>query len=100
MNLSFGHQAFQLCGAMLILIAYVGHQLKWMNPARVTYNVMNGVGSAILGIYAFWPRFQAGFVVLETAWTVISIYAFLRATRRHRGHATNQDNAPLICECE
>jgi hypothetical protein len=84
MNLSLGHQVFQLCGAMLILVAYVGHQLKWMNPAKRPYNVMNAVGSAILGFYAFWPRFQAGFIVLETAWTAISIYAFVRATRRAR----------------
>jgi hypothetical protein len=84
MQLSLGHQAFQLCGAMLILVAYVGHQLKWMNPARPLYNIMNGVGSGILGVYAFWPRFQAGFVVLEVAWTAISIYAFSRALRSDR----------------
>lgn len=69
---------------MLILLAYIGHQLQWMNPARRLYNVMNAVGSGILGFYAFWPRFQAGFVVLETVWTGISIYAFVRATQRAR----------------
>lgn len=93
MNLSLGHQAFQLCGAMLILLAYIGHQLKWMNPGRPLYNVMNAVGSGILGFYAFWPRFQAGFVVLETVWTAISIYAFIRASRRLKASDQEFQNA-------
>ncbi|HET8668185.1 MAG TPA: hypothetical protein VFM10_09410 [Terriglobales bacterium] len=69
---------------MLILVAYIGHQLKWINPAKPLYNVMNGVGSGILGFYAFWPRFQAGFVVLEVVWTAISIFALFRALRREK----------------
>lgn len=81
MQLTIGHQLFQLCGALLILVAYVGHQLKWMNAAKPSYSIMNAVGSGILGFYAIWPRVQAGFVVLEVAWTGISIYAFARAIR-------------------
>ena len=79
--LSTGHQILQLCGAMLILAAYVAHQLKWMDPRRPTYNTLNAVGSGILGYYALWPRLQAGFVVLEFAWIAISIYAMIRNRR-------------------
>lgn len=84
MELTISHQIFQLCGALLILVAYVGHQMKWMNAARPLYSVMNAVGSGILGFYAIWPRFQAGFVVLEVAWTGISIFAFARAVRANK----------------
>ncbi|HYE24190.1 MAG TPA: hypothetical protein VEG32_03225 [Clostridia bacterium] len=80
--LSLGHQMFQLLGAMLILVAYVAHQFKLMNPDKALYNVMNGLGSAILGFYAIWPRFQAGFVVLEVAWVAVSIFALVRSNRR------------------
>ena len=79
--LSTGHQIFQLCGAMLILAAYVAHQLKWMDPRKPMYNILNAVGSGILGYYAIWPRVQAGFVVLEFAWIGISIYAMIRNRR-------------------
>lgn len=79
--LSTGHQIFQLCGAMLILAAYVAHQLKWMDPRKPIYNILNAVGSGILGYYAIWPRVQAGFVVLEFAWIGISIYAIIRNRR-------------------
>lgn len=79
MQLSLGHQLFQLSGALLILVAYAGHQLRWIEARKPLYNILNGVGSAILGFYAFWPRMQAGFIVLEVMWTVISIYALVRA---------------------
>jgi len=84
MELTLTHQLFQLCGAMLILLAYAGHQLRWMNAGRPMYNILNGLGSAILFVYAVWPRFQAGFVVLESVWVVISLYALWRATRKDK----------------
>lgn len=81
MQLSLGHQLFQLSGALFILLAYAGHQLRWIDARRPLYNIFNGLGSAILGFYAFWPRMQAGFIVLEVMWTAISIYALARAVR-------------------
>lgn len=89
MELTFGHQLFQLVGAMLILFAYAAHQLRWINPARPLYNIANGIGSAILGIYAVWPHFNAGFVVLEVAWVAISIYALIRGLRGPRAAIEN-----------
>jgi hypothetical protein len=87
MQLNLWHQLLQLCGAMMILYAYVGHQLKWINPVRPFYNILNGVGSAILGVYAVWPRFQAGFVVLEFVWVLVSIYALWRGMRANKSTA-------------
>jgi hypothetical protein len=77
MEISMWRQSASFLGAMLILVAYAGHQMGWMNPRRAAYNILNAVGSAILGYIAFHP-FQVGFVVLEVTWTVISIYALLR----------------------
>ena len=37
---------------MMILAAYVCHQFKWIDPDGALYNILNGVGSAILGYYA------------------------------------------------
>ena len=74
MEISMWRQSASFVGAMLILVAYAGHQMGWMNPRRATYNILNAIGSAILGYIALHP-FQVGFVVLEVAWTVISLYA-------------------------
>jgi len=70
-------QLASFIGALLILVAYGGHQLKWIDARKAPYNVLNAIGSSILAYIAFHP-FQVGFVVLEVTWTLISIYALLR----------------------
>jgi len=77
MHISLARQALSLAGALLILIAYIGHQLKWMDSRKFAYNAMNAVGSGILAYIAFSP-FQVGFVVMEVTWAIVSIYALGR----------------------
>lgn len=77
MDIGLGRQLFSFAGALMILVAYTGHQLGWMNPRSATYNILNAVGSGILGYIAFHP-FQLGFVVLESVWTLISLWALMR----------------------
>jgi hypothetical protein len=81
MDISLARQLASFAGALLILVAYAGHQMKWMDSRKAAYNVLNAVGSAILGYIAFHP-FQVGFVVLEVTWTLISVYALVRQEAR------------------
>jgi hypothetical protein len=78
MNISMVRQVASFVGALLILIGYAGQQFSWMDPRKATYNVLNGIGSAILAYIAFHP-FQIGFVLLEVTWTLISVFALVRA---------------------
>ena len=64
----------------MILAAYVGHQLGWMESRKPAYNLLNAAGSGILAYVAFHP-FQIGFVILEGVWALISLYALLRKPR-------------------
>jgi hypothetical protein len=75
-------QVVSFVAAMVILVAYVGHQTRRMDSNGVAYNVMNAVGSGVLTYVAFRP-FQIGFVVLEGVWAIVSAYAVMRAIR-HR----------------
>ena len=77
MDAAILRQAVSFVGAMLILVAYAGHQMSWLNSRGTAYNLLNAVGSGILAYIAFHP-FQIGFVILEVTWTLISIYAWLR----------------------
>lgn len=77
MAISTVRQIASFVGALLILVAYAGHQMRWMQSGKAAYNILNAVGSTILAYIAFHP-FQIGFVVLEVTWTLISIYALLR----------------------
>ncbi len=78
MNIVLARQMASFAGALMILVAYAGHQMKWMDDRRAVYNVLNAVGSAILAYIAFHP-FQIGFVVLEITWALISVYALTKA---------------------
>jgi len=77
MSMELARQLISFLGALLILVAYVGHQLGWVNARGAAYNIFNATGSAILAWIAFHP-FQVGFVVLEGVWTIVSIWALLR----------------------
>ena len=77
MEISLARQIASFLGALLILVAYVGHQMQWMSARKPPYNILNAVGSAILAYIAFHP-FQIGFVMLEVVWTIVSIYALTR----------------------
>jgi hypothetical protein len=77
MEISAARQAVSFLGAMLILIGYAGHQMKWMDARKATYNFLNAIGSGVLAYIAFRP-FQLGFVVMEVSWVLLSIYALLR----------------------
>ena len=77
MDISLPRQIASFVGALLILVAYVGHQMGWMDSRKAGYNVLNAVGSAILAYIAFHP-FQSGFVLLEVVWVLISVYALAR----------------------
>jgi hypothetical protein len=73
-------QVASFLGALMILIAYIGQQLSWIDARKATYNILNMIGSSILAYIAFHP-FQIGFVLLETSWALISTYALLRPRR-------------------
>lgn len=90
MHVSMLQQVLSFIGALLILIAYVGHQLKWMDSRSAAYNLLNVAGSGILAWIALHP-FQIGFVVLEFVWAAVSLYAFLRV--RYAAAARRRSNS-------
>ena len=80
LDIALIRQAASFAGALMILVAYAGHQMGWMNSRSAWYNVLNAVGSGILLYIALHP-FQIGFIVLEGVWTLISVYALARPRR-------------------
>ena len=73
-------QVLSFIAAMLILVAYVGHQAKRVDSTRIPYNLANAAGGAVLAWAALHPL-QWGFLVLEGTWCVVSFIALLRALR-------------------
>ena len=77
MDIPIARQIASFVGALLILVAYAGQQMNWMDARKPAYNILNAIGSAVLAYIAFRP-FQIGFVVLEASWAVFSVYALFR----------------------
>jgi hypothetical protein len=74
-------QVISTAGAVLILLAYGAHQAGWMGRDTYLYHVLNAVGGIVLCTVAV-DAFQIGFIILEGAWTVISLAAIVRLWRR------------------
>lgn len=73
-------QAASLLGALLILAAYAWHQAGRVDRDAASYNLINAFGAFLLLLVAIRAR-QIGFILLEGAWTAISLAALMRASR-------------------
>lgn len=81
MQISLATQIESFVGAALILIAYIGHQARWMDARGAAYNLLNALGAAILAWIALRPL-QVGFAIMEVTWTAVSVVALARVLRR------------------
>jgi len=77
-------QIASLLGAVLILAAYAAHQAGRLGRDSLLYHSLNALGGIVLCAVAI-DASQAGFIVLEGAWTVISLGAIVRTVRRPSG---------------
>ncbi|HEY8446385.1 MAG TPA: hypothetical protein VIL01_04690 [Thermomicrobiales bacterium] len=76
-------QAIQIFGAVLILAAYVAAQVRLLSPVSSIYLLLNVIGSGILAILAYIDR-QWGFVLLEGAWSAVSLVALVNVWRQRK----------------
>ncbi len=79
-------QLASLLGAVLILVAYAAHQAGRIGRDSLLYHALNALGGFVLCVVAV-DASQAGFIILEGAWTVISLGAIVRTARRGRAGA-------------
>jgi uncharacterized membrane protein len=81
-------QIISLVGAVFILIAYFSLHMHWLDSNGATYNLLNAIGGVMLAYVALHP-FSAGFLVMETTWTLISLYALSKVYRRGHGRSSS-----------
>lgn len=73
-------QLASLAGAVLILGAYVALQRGWLGRETRAYNALNLVGSLLLTYSAVRAR-NAGFVILEGSWALLSLPGAVRTPK-------------------
>jgi hypothetical protein len=75
-------QLVQVFGSLLILIAFVAAQRNALSTTSRSYLLLNFVGSAVLAVLAAQER-QAGFLLLEFCWAVVSGWGLVQNLREH-----------------
>jgi hypothetical protein len=70
-------QAMSLLGAFMVLGAYVALQRGWLAADERLFNLLNFVCAGLLTWVAVEDR-QAGFILLEGAWALLSVPGVVR----------------------
>jgi len=66
-----------LIGVALMLGAYAGAQLRWLDPTRFTALIMNLVGSSLV-MLSLASNFNLSAFMMEAAWAVVAVYGLAR----------------------
>ena len=82
-------QILGIVGALLILLAYFLLQQRILTGEDRRYLVMNFTGGTLLTIIAVYDR-RIGFILVEGAWALISLYGLGRLWWRRRRQQRQQ----------
>ena len=74
-------QLLQVCGSVLVLVAFALAQRGVLDQKSSRYLVLNVVGSAILAVQALVLH-QWGFLLLEGVWALVSAVSLVGVLRR------------------
>jgi hypothetical protein len=73
-------QLISVLGALAILGAYAASQFGLADTSKLSYQVANFLGSAVLTVVAVID-WQLGFILLEGAWALVSLWGIATILR-------------------
>jgi hypothetical protein len=66
----------QLIGALSVLTAFIGVQMRLIDPTSYLSLMLNLFGSGLLAVLALQDQ-QWGFLLLEAVWALVSIWGLI-----------------------
>ena len=76
-------QILSIVGALAILSAFAGVTLEKLDASSLVYQVLNLIGAGLLFIVAV-VEVQYGFILLEAAWALVSIWGIATIVRGNK----------------
>lgn len=67
-------------GVVMILLAYIGLQLKRLPADAPAYSLLNAIG-ALLILISLYFDFNLSAIIIESCWLLISLYGLFKARR-------------------
>jgi len=80
-------QMISVLGALAILGAYAASQFGLVDPSKLSYQVANFLGAAVLTMVAV-IAWQPGFILLEGVWALMSLWGIATIFRGGRTSPT------------
>ena len=90
-------QLISVLGALAILGAYAASQFGLADASRVSYQVANLLGSAVLTAVAVVDH-QLGFILLEGVWALMSLWKLATILRDKGTASRNRWRAQMVAE--
>lgn len=67
-------------GVFTLLLAYFLVAINVISAKSVTYTLLNLIGAVVAGVASYLLRYWP-FIILEIAWSLVSLYALIEAIR-------------------
>ncbi len=80
-------QIISIIGALCILFPFAALQAGWLRQSDISYLLLNMIGSFSLLVVAVIDE-RHGFILLEGAWGLVSLWGLIRVIRRRRSAET------------
>jgi hypothetical protein len=74
-------QGLEIAAAIMILTAFALNQFRGLDRHAMPYLVLNLAGSIVLAVLA-WSDRQWGFLLLQAAWGLVSLWGLLGRLRQ------------------
>lgn len=72
-----------MVGVIIILVAYLLLQINTLRIEDILYSLINIIGSLMV-LYSLFYNWNLSAVVIEVAWTAISLYGIFKTLRKRK----------------